>query len=118
MDAPRHSEYAGRPQPDGVPGFFVPYFQREPLLLDDHRDYADETARLQNSRTSQWVHPLGETVTALIDAGLRIDKLIEHPFLDWKVDFLVEDEAGKWRLPTGTAGELPLMFSLLATKPA
>ena len=33
---------------------------------------------------------------------------------------LVEDEAGndRWVLPPGTAGELPLMFTLLATKPA
>jgi len=59
-------------------------------------------------------------VTALIDAGLRVETLIEHPFLDWKVDFLVEDpgEAGTWHLPPGGAGELPLMFSLRATKPA
>ena len=59
-------------------------------------------------------------MTALIDAGLRIDKLVEHPFLEWKVEFLVEDEAGDdhWILPPGTPGELPLMFSLLASKPA
>ena len=57
-------------------------------------------------------------MTALIDAGLRIEKLIEHPFLDWKVDFLVDDGDDRWVLPPGTAGELPLMFSLLATKPA
>jgi hypothetical protein len=57
-------------------------------------------------------------VTALIDAGLRIEKLVEHPFLEWKADFLVEDGNGRWVLPPGTPGELPLMFSLLATKPA
>ncbi len=56
-------------------------------------------------------------MTALIDAGLRIEKLVEHPFLDWKADYLVEDADGLWRLPAGTDGELPFMFSLRATKP-
>ena len=36
-------------------------------------------------------------MTALIDAGLRIETLVEHPFLEWKVDFLVEDETGNVR---------------------
>jgi hypothetical protein len=57
-------------------------------------------------------------VTALIDAGLRIETLVEHPFLEWKVDFLVDGGNDHWVLPPGTLGELPLMFSLLATKPA
>ena len=58
-------------------------------------------------------------MTALIDAGLRDHALVEHPFLDWKVDFLVEDAAGARLAPAaGHRGELPLMFSLPATKPA
>ena len=54
-----------------------------------------------------------------IDAGLRIESLEEHPYLEWATDFLVESEPGSGRfvLPHG-AGELPLMFSLRATKPA
>ena len=57
-------------------------------------------------------------VAARIDAGLRIDALVEHPFLDWRADFLAEAPDGTWVLPPGTGGELPLMFSLRATKPA
>ena len=57
-------------------------------------------------------------MTALIDAGLRIEALVEHPFLDWKADYLVEDAEGLWRLPADVEGELPFMFSLRATKPA
>ena len=57
-------------------------------------------------------------MTALIDAGLVIERLVEHPFLDWKVDFLVDDGHGRWVLPPDAGGELPLMFSLLARKPA
>ena len=58
-------------------------------------------------------------MTALIEAGLRIESLEEHRELEWAIDFLVETEPGSERfvLPPGTAGELPLMFSLRATKP-
>jgi hypothetical protein len=98
-----------------MPGPFVPYFQRDPLLLDDNRDYADETARLQNSRTSQWVHPLGETVTALIDAGLRLDWLHEHGGVPWRMfRCLIRDAAGLYRWPQQPW--LPLGFSLMATR--
>jgi hypothetical protein len=33
------------------------------------------------------------------------------------VDFLVEGDDGRWRLPDGSKGSLPLFFSLKATKP-
>ncbi len=52
-----------------------------------------------------------------MDAGLRIERLVEHPFLEWKADYLVEADDGTWRLPPDTSGEFPLMFSLVATKP-
>lgn len=97
-----------------------PYWEHaEPLTFEVKGSYADPTADVGVQVEHGWDHGLGEIVTALIDAGLRIETLIEHPFLDWKVDFLVEDPDGddKWRLPPGGAGELPLMFSLRATKP-
>ena len=97
-----------------------PYWEhREPLTFAVKGSYADPDADVGDLTEHSWDHGLGEIVTALVDAGLRIDKLIEHPFLEWKVDFLVEEEAGddRWVLPAGSAGELPLMFSLLASKP-
>jgi SAM-dependent methyltransferase len=97
-----------------------PYWEhREPLTFAVKGSYADPDADVGDLTEHGWDHGLGEIVTALIEAGLRIEKLIEYPFLEWKVDFLVEDEAGndRWVLPPGTPGELPLMFSLLATKP-
>ena len=96
-----------------------PYWEHAaPLTFEVKGSYADPDADVGDETEHSWDHGLGEIVTALIDAGLRIERLIEHPFLDWKVDFLVEDEAGKWRLPADAGGELPLMFSLVATKPA
>lgn len=108
---------------DGVaPGelrLTYPYFEHvEPLTFAVKGSYADPTADVGGDLTEHgWDHGLGEIVTALIEAGLRIETLIEHPFLEWKTDFLVEDGDGRWRLPPGTAGDLPLMFSLRATRP-
>jgi len=94
-----------------------PYWEHaEPLTFEVKGSYADPDADVHDQVEHSWDHGLGEIVTALIDAGLAITALVEHPFLEWKVDFLVEDGEGKWRLPPGTPGELPLMFSLTATK--
>jgi len=96
-----------------------PYWEHaEPLLFPVTGSYADPDADVRDETEHSWDHGLGEIVTALIEAGLRIETLVEHPFLDWKVDFLVDDGSGKWRLPPDARGELPLMFSLVATKPA
>ncbi len=46
-----------------------------------------------------------------------IETLVEHPFLDWKAGFLVEEAPRRFVLPAGNGGELPLMFSLRARKP-
>src|SRR5262249_32274783 len=42
---------------DGMPGRFVPYFDRSALVIDENYDYGAERARLHNSRTYQWMHP-------------------------------------------------------------
>jgi SAM-dependent methyltransferase len=95
-----------------------PYWSHaEPISFDSVGSYADRSAPTDGLRENGWDHSLGEIVTALIDAGLRIDFLHEFPFIEWPVDFLVEGEDGRYRLPAGSKGELPLLFSLRATKP-
>jgi SAM-dependent methyltransferase len=97
-----------------------PYWEhREPLTFEVHGSYADPTADAGDVVEHGWDHGLGEIVTALVEAGLRIESLVEHPSLDWALDFLVQrpGEPGWW-LPADAAGELPLMFSLRATRPA
>ena len=97
-----------------------PYWEHpDPLVFDVKGSYADPDADFGDQKLHGWDHGLGEIVTALIEAGLRIESLEEHPFLEWAADFLVETEPGSGRfvLPPGP-GELPLSFSLRATKPA
>ncbi len=97
-----------------------PYWEhRDPLVFDVKGSYADPDADVGEQTEHGWDHGLGEIVMALIDAGLKIESLEEHPYLDWAADFLVESEPGSGRfvLPPGD-GSLPLMFSLRASKPA
>ena len=59
---------------------------------------------------------MGELISSLAGAGLHIDFLHEYPFVDWPVPF-VEERGDRWQLPESQPGEIPLSFSLRATKP-
>ena len=95
-----------------------PYWSHaESLRFDASGSYADPAAPIEGLVEHDWDHSLGEIVTALIDAGLTVEFLHEFDFVEWPVEFLVEGLDGRWRLPPGTKGELPLFFSLRARKP-
>jgi SAM-dependent methyltransferase len=101
---------------DGRPGWYAPYLGRAAILEDDPRDYADPNVRLGNSRTSQWLHPLSDVVTGLLDAGLRLDRLVEYDRVPWRMfEALVPAEDGYWRWPD--QNWLPLSYALRATRP-
>jgi SAM-dependent methyltransferase len=93
-----------------------PYFPRlEPLKWRNERSYADPDAPVTVPFEYDWIHSLGEIVTAISRAGLRIEFLHEWPFLDWEMPFLVK-RGDVWVLPEETHGEIPLSFSLRAVK--
>lgn len=86
-------------------------------------NYADPEAVVTKAGYS-FPHAMSETVMALVNAGLRIDDLQEHRHVVWQMlPFLVEDaHAGihgqrAWRMPDDKP-QLPLMFSIRASKPA
>jgi SAM-dependent methyltransferase len=63
-----------------------------------------------------WTYGLGEVVTVLLEAGLQLTFLHEHPMQFYRqFACLVQDESGWWRWPQVTTG-LPLLFSLQAVK--
>jgi SAM-dependent methyltransferase len=95
------------------------YFEKpEPLRFPVVGSYADPSARVKKEVEYAWAHSLGDVVTSLAEAGLRIDFLHEHPFVEWPVPFAEEREPGFWYLREEQDGEVPLSFSLKATKPA
>lgn len=136
------------------PGGFLYVYEGHPMLwaLDDARDDGElvlstsyfETPRpndfegeytyvdgpaLQNTATFEWNHGIGEIVTAVVEAGLRLDFLHEHREVAWKalphmepLD-AVPDGSGHarrtaWRLPESQRDYCPLMYSLKASRPA
>jgi SAM-dependent methyltransferase len=93
-----------------------PYFPRpEPLASPVQGSYADPTAQVRQPVEYWWAHSMGEIVSAVAGAGLRIQFLHEFPFVEWPVPFLVRHDDDTWRLPPDAGGELPLSFSLRAT---
>jgi ubiquinone/menaquinone biosynthesis C-methylase UbiE len=96
-----------------------PYFPTgEPLRFEEDGTYADRSAQVENRVSYSWPHPLGDIVTALIDAGLRIEFLHEFPFSTFQfVPFMEKTGEHTVRL-TKHDGSVPLLFSVKATKPA
>lgn len=96
-----------------------PYFPREePMSFPVEGSYVDRTALVKQESEYGWPHSLGEIVSSLTGAGLHLEFLHEFPFTAFKqLPFLAARPDGKWELPKDFAGEIPLMFSLRATKP-
>jgi SAM-dependent methyltransferase len=97
-----------------------PYFPRaEPLSYAVSGSYADHEANVDADIEYGWPHSLAEVVTAIASSGLRIDFLNEFGWVDHRyIPLLEESDDGRWRLPSTISGELPLMYSLRATKPS
>jgi len=89
----------------------------EPEAFEVSGSYADRTAKTKQTTEYEWSHGLGEIVTALIDAGLRIEFVREHPFsVHALIPHLMEEsEDGyvRWKDPNN---HIPLMFSIRGRK--
>jgi len=93
-----------------------PYWTRgEPLRFHETGTYADFDADITMDEYV-WSHGLGEVVTALVGAGLRLEFLHEHPFTVYPQFPYLQQEGRLWRLPAEMPA-FPLLFSLVATKP-
>ena len=101
--------------PDGRPGFFSPYFSREPVVMEEAHDYIDETTTVVNATTHTWIHPISDIISSLLAAGLTLDWFHEHEAVTWRMfGILVRDAERLWRWPDRPW--LPLAFSLRATR--
>lgn len=90
-------------------------FDQGPFERETAKTYADDKA-LPPHREYTWFWPLGRVVTALCDAGLRIQRLRELPVdARQRLPSMVRGEDGYWRLP---GDPLPLLFTCVATRPA
>jgi SAM-dependent methyltransferase len=105
------------------PGEYVlkyPYFERaQPDRMESEQTYTDGDYTLTERVTYEWNHGLGEVVTAVLDAGLVLDRLTEHRECEWRgLDEMAEVGGGRWALPADRADRVPLMYTLVAHAPA
>jgi SAM-dependent methyltransferase len=101
--------------PDGMPGFYAPYFSGDPVIYRESKDYIVGETTFENATIHTWIHPLGKIITGLIDAGMRLDWLHEHDAVPWRMfRVLSRDAQGLYRWPGKPW--LPLAFSLSATR--
>lgn len=94
------------------------YFEEpEPLADDSGYTYTDAEGPMVNKRQYEWNHGIGETVSALVRHGLRLEWLVEHDWTVWpRFPWLVKTPEGTWG-PSSQEPRLPLSFSVLASRP-
>jgi SAM-dependent methyltransferase len=79
-----------------------PYFETVEGRVSDYAGtYVQTDAAIEHTVTHWWNHGIGETVTALLDAGLVLTGLVEHDTVPWRQlsgETLVGAGGGEWRL--------------------
>ena len=95
-----------------------PYFEQlQPTVFDSPGTYVEVSQPLQQSTSVEWNHGLGEIVTALFEAGLRITMLVEHDSVPWEAlpRQMERLPNGEYRL-RDRPERVPLSYTLQATR--
>ncbi|MGQ0623764.1 MAG: class I SAM-dependent methyltransferase [Sporichthyaceae bacterium] len=103
----------------GVLEVRYPYFQTaEPLRWEEETSYVNVEEKVAHPVIYDWAHGLGEVVTAVLDAGLAVETLVEHDECEWQaIASLVPTSGGRWALPERRE-RLPMMYTLIARAPS
>ena len=107
------------PRPDGLLVVERPYFEAAGATrFDEPGTYVATEVVLTSSVTWEWNHGLGEIVTGLLDAGMRITMLEEHDSVPWdalagQMELIIG--GGEWRL-TDRPLRLPHTYTLQAIR--
>lgn len=92
------------------------FYRAAPDLEHDQGTYAEPKAVLAHPARAWWCHSLGDLVTAVAGAGLRIERLVELPrAYDPVSEILEPDGEGAYRL-RGGLDAIPLSFVLTARR--
>lgn len=96
-----------------------PYANNGPHHCHSDTSYANPTAPLTAADTIQWAHSVGEIITAVAKAGLRIEQVDEPLSSDHndRPGVLTAGTDGRWRLDIW-GKPLPVLLAVLASKPA
>ncbi|MGH3170296.1 MAG: class I SAM-dependent methyltransferase [Trebonia sp.] len=105
-------------QRDGLLALCRSYFEQEaPNVSDYAGTYVDTDATVEHTVTHWWNHGIGEMLTAVLDAGLRITGFAEHDTVPWNAlpGAMEQVDGGEWRLADAPE-RLPASFTLQAVK--
>jgi SAM-dependent methyltransferase len=96
----------------------LPYFeQTEPIAWTQDFTYSGE-GEVASPVSVEWNHGIGEIVTAVLDAGLRLTGLVEHDSGPWEAfDGMVLDPTTREYRLADRPERLPASFTLTASKP-
>ena len=106
------------PRRNGVLSVDFPYFEMvEPQVWTDGGTYVETDVEFTQNVSMEWNHGLGETVTALLNAGLDLTALAEHDSVPWEAmpGQMTKDSAGEWRL-TDRPERLAASYTLQARR--
>jgi SAM-dependent methyltransferase len=95
-----------------------PYFEmKQPLVYEEEGTYVPTEVHFVHNRSATWNHGIGEIVTAVLDAGLRLTQLVEHREVPWEAlpGQMTRGEDEECRL-TERPERLPLTYTLQAVK--
>lgn len=117
-----HVDRAQQPEitgPGGLtPALELPYFEQpEPLVWHDEHSYAG-SGTIEQPRSMEWNHGLGEIVTAVLDAGLELTSLTEHDSAPWEALpglMVLDEKTDEYRL-RDRPERLPATFTLTARR--
>jgi SAM-dependent methyltransferase len=96
------------------------YFNREPTRWDEPGTYTDSAVEPQISTSIEWQHGLGDILSAIAAAGLRIEFVHEHDFSLFPrfpvLERRTEGISAVYRFPEGQP-RVPMVFSVRAARP-
>ncbi|HKS47662.1 MAG TPA: class I SAM-dependent methyltransferase [Amycolatopsis sp.] len=95
-----------------------PYFEHpEPLVFDEPETYVENDAVFEHGLSHTWNHGVGEIITAVLGAGLRLTQFVEHDSVHWNAlpGQMEMNSAGEWCL-RDQPGRLPATYTLQAVK--
>jgi len=91
---------------------------RGPVRRDASRTYTDGPALTGATVAYEWMHGVGEVVSALVTAGLRVELVRESPELPWpRWPSMRRTESGWFTLPDDQP-RIPLLYAIRAVNPS
>jgi SAM-dependent methyltransferase len=99
-------------------GFSIkyPYFHEGPFTGIVDRSYAGAAEQIEPSESYEWDHPLGEVITALIQAGLQIEFVHEFPYSVYQQLADLKETDEHTFIFDEKEALFPLMYSIRAKK--